>query len=109
MKKYRGTYFQPDINGEKIEEEISVRLESGFIILEFPPPGKGPVMTFERLSHFWEMCRESGISFTEEVKKEIEEDILKEPVILYDVETACECGECKKCCSVKREDNKGVK
>ena len=90
MKKFIGT----SINSE---EKINVKLEDGFITLEFEEIENSPELTFESLEDFWDCVENSNIVFTDEAKKAIKEEMLYQPLILFDRGRDTECGGCGKC------------
>ncbi len=98
MKKFLGKYIQPGVSKE--EEKVRVKLEDGFITLEFEDITNNPSLSFECLNDFWKVCEEENIVFTEETKKDIEEEMLHQPLVFFDIgpDSACEGCERRKSC-----------
>jgi len=99
MKFFFGKYIQPGVSKE--EEKVRVKLEDGFITLEFEDIMNNPSLSFECLDDFWKVCEEENIIFTEETKKDIEEEMLHQPLIFFDIgpDSACDGCERRKGCN----------
>ena len=100
MKKFAGY-----IEGDK-KELVNLYLKDGFITLEFKETGNNPSISFEALSDLWEMCKNSGVYFSDKTKKEIEEEMLNQPPILLDIEPEKNCSGCSECsvCEEKKSN-----